>query len=148
MKIAFLFSGQYRDIPSQLSKLSLNNLTKDIDYEIFCYSWDEPGESLDHRKDVPIINHNNDSYQKISELFKEYNLKSIKTEPYNIFLNNLPKNYKIILQSPKYHKGTINALPQIYTLSKCYKLIEPQIEKYDLIFRCRFDSIYIHPLSK
>lgn len=53
MKIAFLFAGQYRDIPNDLFRNSISNLTKDLDYDIFCYSWDEAGESLDHRKKNP-----------------------------------------------------------------------------------------------
>ena len=44
MKIAFLFAGQYR-LFKNLMDIHLN-LTKGLDYDIFCYSWDEPGESL------------------------------------------------------------------------------------------------------
>ena len=39
------------------------------------------------------------------------------------------------------------SLPQIYTISKCYKLIATDKNEYDLIFRCRFDSIFLHPLN-
>ena len=53
MKIAFLFAGQYRPIPKDLIRYSIANLTKGLDYNIFCYSWDEPGESLDHRENIP-----------------------------------------------------------------------------------------------
>ena len=55
MKIAFLFAGQYRPIPKELFRHSIKNLTKGIDYDIFCYSWNEPGESLDHREDLSLI---------------------------------------------------------------------------------------------
>ena len=147
MKIAFLFAGQYRSIPKDLLRYSIQNLTKGLDYNIFCYSWDEPGESLDHRKDIPKIKSNNDSYAQISSIFSSFNLKGIYTESYDNFIINLPKNHKRILNSKIYHKGTIFALPQIYTLSKCYKLLDNDDNEYDLIFRCRFDSIYIHPLN-
>ena len=53
MKIAFLFAGQYRDIPNDLFRKSISNLTKDLDYDVFCYSWDEVGVSGDHRKTIP-----------------------------------------------------------------------------------------------
>ena len=56
MKIAFLFAGQYRPIPKDLIRYSIANLTKGLDYNIFCYSWDEPGESLDHRENIPKKN--------------------------------------------------------------------------------------------
>jgi len=147
MKIAFLFAGQYRPIPKDLIRYSIQNLTKGIDYNIFCYSWDEPGESLDHREDIPKIKSDNDSYAQISNIFSEFNLKQIYTESYDNFVINLPKTHKKIFHSKAYHKGTIFALPQIYTLSKCYKLLDNDENKYDLIFRCRFDSIYLHPLK-
>ena len=147
MKIAFLFAGQYRPISKDLIRYSIKNLTKGIDYDIFCYSWDEPGESLDHRDQIPKIKNNNDSFTQISNIFSEFNLKEIHTESYNNFILNLPETHKKILHSKIYHKGTIFALPQIYTLSKCYKLLNNYKNEYDLIFRCRFDSIYLHPLK-
>ena len=147
MKIAFLFSGQYRPIPKELLRYSIQTLTKGLDYDIFCYSWDESGESLDHREIIPIIKRNNDSYNQISSVFSEFNLKEIYTESYDNFIINLPKTHKKVLNSKAYHKGTIFALPQIYTLSRCYKLFKNYENEYDLIFRCRFDSIYLHPLK-
>ena len=147
MKVAFLFAGQYRHIPKDLIRYSLETLTKGLDYNIFCYAWDELGESLDHRKKIPKIKNKNDSFAKIYNIFSEFNLKEIHTESYDDFLINLPKSHKIILNSKIYHKGTIFALPQIYTLYKCYKLLDNYEHEYDLIFRCRFDSIYLHPLK-
>ena len=147
MKIAFLFAGQYRPISKDLIRYSILNLTKGIDYDIFCYSWDEPGESLDHRENIPKLKNDSDSFVQISNLFSEFNLKEIRTESYHDFVINLPEAHKEIFNSKIYHKGTIFALPQIYTLSKCYKLLGNRINDYDLIFRCRFDSIYIHPLK-
>ena len=147
MKIALLFAGQYRPIQKDLIRYSLENLTKGLDYNIFCYAWNEPGESLDHREKIPEIKNDNDSYSQISDIFSEFNLKEIHTESYKNFVFNLPKTHKKIYNSKKYHKGTIFALPQIYTLSKCYKLLDNYDYQYDLIFRCRFDSIYLHPLK-
>ncbi len=147
MKIAFLFAGQYRPISNDLIRYSISNLTKDLDYNIFCYSWDEPGESLDHRENIPKTKNDNDSYFQISKIFSEFNLKKFETEPYDNFVINLSQTHRKIFNSKIYHKGTIFALPQIYTLSKCYKLLEKDDQEYDLIFRCRFDSIYLHPLN-
>ncbi len=147
MKVAFLFAGQYRPIPKDLVRYSIENLTKGLDYDIFCYSWDELGESLDHREKIPKIKNDYDSFNQISNIFSEFNLKEIQTESYNDFVTNLPKTHKKIFNSKIYHKGTIFALPQIYTLSKCYRLSNNDENEYDLIFRCRFDSIYLHPLK-
>ena len=44
-----------------------------------------------------------------------------------------PKNIEEIFNSKIYHKGTIFALPQIYTLSKCYKLLDNNKE-YMILF--------------
>ena len=147
MKIAFLFAGQYRFIPYKLMKYSLSKLTKGLDYDIFCYSWDEAGESLDHRDKTSEIRHSNDSFAQISKIFTEFNLKVIETESFKNFVKNLSQNHKKIFNSKIYHKGTLFALTQIYTLSKCYKLLCNEKTEYDLIFRCRFDSLYIHPLA-
>ncbi len=94
MKIAFLFAGQYRPIPKDLIRYSIANLTKGLNYNIFCYSWDEPGESLDHRENIPKKKHNNDSFTQISNIFSEFNLKKIDTESYDDFAINLPKTHK------------------------------------------------------
>ncbi len=147
MKIAFLFAGQYRPISKDLIRHSIENLTKGLNYNIFCYSWDEPGESLDHRENIPKIISNNNSFAQISSIFSEFNLKEIHTESYHNFIINLPKTHKKIFNSKIYHKGTIFSLPQIYTLSQCYKLLGNEVNDYDLIFRCRFDSIFLHPLK-
>jgi len=55
MKIAFLFSGQLRQINQYLFKKSLTNLTKNIDYSIYSFCWQELGESLNHKKKVSEI---------------------------------------------------------------------------------------------
>ena len=55
MKIAFLFSGQLRELPYQLFRKSLFNLTKDLDYAIFSFCWEEKGKSLNHGNKVPEI---------------------------------------------------------------------------------------------
>ena len=147
MKIAFLFAGQYRPIQKDLIRRSIETLTKGLDYNIFCYSWDESGESLDHREKIPKIKNHIKSFNQIKNIFSEFNLKDMQTESYNNFIINLPKKHKKIFNSKIYHKGTIFALPQIYTLSKCYQLLDNDENEYDLIFRCRFDSIYLHPLK-
>ena len=115
MKVAFLFSGQYRPITTNLLKYSIENLTQNLNYGIFCYAWDEPGESLDHREKIPYISKECDSYQNIYDAYKNFNLINIKTEKYNDFIDKLPKEHKNIYSSLNYHKGTINCLPQIYT---------------------------------
>ena len=40
-------------------------------------------------------------------------------------------------------------MPQIYSIFKSYDLFKSDLncEEYDLIFRCRYDSVFIHPLN-
>ena len=56
MRIAFLFSGQLREVSLDLFRRSLSNLTKDIDYGIFVYCWEEEGKSLNHKYKIPDTN--------------------------------------------------------------------------------------------
>jgi len=146
MKIAFLFAGQVRNISIDLFKNSLSNLTQNLDYDIYAYSWEEKGVSLNHSKEDPIISKNKNASQIISQLFNGFNLKELGLESYLDFQDKLDQKYMDIQKSKDFHSGTINTLPQIYTLSKCYKLLQKNISEYDLIFRCRFDSLYVHPL--
>ena len=53
MKVAFLFSGQLRDLPYSLFRKSLFNLTEGLDYSIFSYCWDKKGKSLNHKSINP-----------------------------------------------------------------------------------------------
>lgn len=147
MKVAFLFAGQLRSINHKLFDKSIDLLTKKLDYGIFCYSWNEPGKSFTYQSKKPEIENRNDSKDRINELFKNYNLIDLRTESYQLFIDNLDKKYKKISNSKEFHHGTFNSLPQIYTLNKCYKSFSPYLDQYDLIFRCRFDSLFIHPLQ-
>ena len=38
-------------------------------------------------------------------------------------------------------------MSKIYFLSRCFKSIKSNIDKYDLIFKFRFDSLFVHPLK-
>ena len=71
MKIAFLFSGQLRELEYELFRKSLLNLTKDLDYAIFAYSWEEMGESLNHKNNLPEISsiENSCSDNSCSEIY-------------------------------------------------------------------------------
>ena len=92
MKIAFLFSGQLRELQYDLFRKSLSNLTKDLDYAIFAYSWEEMGESLNHKNNLPEIFLNENLDDKINFLFKDFNLLDFGYESFNIWDTILP-NY-------------------------------------------------------
>ena len=147
MKIAFLFSGQLRELKYDLFRKSLLNLTKDLDYSIFAYSWEEIGESLNHKNNLPKIILNENIDEKINFLFKDFNLLDFGYESFRDFKKSLKDQHREIFYSKKFHFGTINSLPQIYTLHKSFELLEKSKLDFDLVFRCRFDSIFIHPIK-
>ena len=147
MKIAFLFSGQLRELEYDLFRKSLFNLTKDLDYAIFAYSWEEMGASLNHKNNLPEIILNENIDEKINFLFKDFNLLDFGYESFRDFKKNLKKQYREIFYSKKFDFGTVNSLPQIYTLHKSFELLEKSKLNFDLVFRCRFDSIFIHPIK-
>ena len=147
MKIAFLFTGQFRQINKDLFRKSLKTFLGNLDYSIFSYCWEETSESLNHSNSIPgLINVNNIS-QRVEHLFKEFNLENHNSESFIKFKEQLKPNFSNIITSKEFHKGTINSLPQIYTIHKCFKLLENSINSFDLIFRCRYDSLFLHPLN-
>ncbi len=146
MKVAFLFAGQLRDIPIDLFKKSLINLTDSLEYDIYAYLWDEAGKSLNHSEKNIVDKVDINPKVIVNDLFKGFNIKAIKYDSFTRFKDNLEPKYLKIYKNNKYHSGTINALPQIFTLQKCFELINTEIDSYDLIFKCRFDSLFVHPL--
>ena len=112
MKIAFLFSGQFREVPFDLFRKSLSNLTKDLDYGIFSYCWEEIGESLNHRSKMPSIDIDENIDTKIKLLFNDFNLLDSGHERFKDFEENLKSQHKEIFISKKFDFGTINSLTQ------------------------------------
>lgn len=147
MKIAFLFSGQLREVPLDLFKKSLLNLTQDLDYSIFAYSWKEMGKSLNHNNSLSEIDFVENIDEKINFLFKDFNLLDFGFESFENFEKKLDGQHREIYNSKNFHFGTINSLPQIYSLNKSFELLEKSKLKFDFVFRCRFDSIFIHPIK-
>ena len=80
MKIALLFSGQIRNLPIDIFQKSLSNLTQEIDYDIYSYSWYETGKSLNHSKNPINIDNSNNAPKLIKQLFQNFNLKVSKFE--------------------------------------------------------------------
>ena len=147
MKVAFLFSGQLRELEFDLFRKSLVNLTKGLDYSIFAYTWKEMGKSLNHKNNLPEIDLVENIDEKINFLFKDFNLLDFDYESFSDFKKKLKGEYRDIFYSKEYDFGTVNSLPQIYTLNKSFELLEKSKLKFDLVFRCRFDSIFIHPIK-
>tara|TARA_B100000212_G_C27323339_1_gene511188 strand:- start:325 stop:1218 length:894 start_codon:yes stop_codon:yes gene_type:complete len=134
-------------MPRNLFRKSLSNLTKGLDYDIYSYLWDETGRSLNHGN-INFDDFREENARKILiDYMTGFNLKKISSESYLQFKKNLQSEYKELIESDQYHFGTINSIPQIYSLSKCFDLILKNLNDYDLIFKCRFDTLFLHPLN-
>ncbi len=105
------------------------------------------GESLTYRKKLPNLNSVENIDAIINDLFFNFNLLDYGFESLKDFKNKLKDKYREIFFSKKFDFGTINSLPQIYTLYKSFELLERSEYDFDLVFRCRFDSIFIHPIK-
>ena len=88
MKVAFLFSGQLRELEFDLFRKSLVNLTKDLNYAIFAYTWEEMGKSLNHNNNLPEIDLIENIDEKINFLFKDFNLLDFGYESFRDFKKN------------------------------------------------------------
>ena len=106
MKIAFLFSGQLRELESDLFRKSLLNLTKDLDYGIFAFTWEEMGESLNHKKNLPEVLLNENIHEKINFLFKDFNLLDFGYESFTDFKKRIKDQHQEIFYSKKFDFGT------------------------------------------
>ena len=146
MKIALLFSGQIRRINVELFRYGLTNFVKNIDYEIYIYCWEEIGKSMNHNLANVDNFFDKNAINLVNDFFEGFNVKAIQSESYKSFIDNLEYEYNNIFESNSFDKKTIHSLPQIYTMSKSFQLISEDIDSYDLIFRCRFDSLFLHPL--
>ena len=96
MKIAFLFSGQLRELEYDLFRKSLLNLTKDLDYAIFGYTWKEMGKSLNHNNNLPDIEEIENIDEKIKYLFKNFNLLDFGFESFKDFKKGLRDQHREI----------------------------------------------------
>ena len=109
MKVAFLFSGQLRELEFDLFRKSLVNLTKDLDYSIFGYTWKEMGKSLNHKRNLSEINLVENIAEKINFLFNNFNLLDFGYENFKDF-----KKTKIISE----YLDAFSATVDINSISK------------------------------
>ena len=147
MRVAFLFAGQLRPINKYLIDQSLSILFKDLDYSIFSFCWEETAKSLNHSKRLPELSKIENISNSIEEYFHGYNLENYSFESFVEFKDNFANDIKDIFYSKDFHKGTINSIPQLYTIYRCFKLMQDSKNHFDLIFRCRYDSLFLHPLN-
>ena len=134
MKIAFLFSGQLRELEYDLFRKSLLNLTKDLDYAIFAYSWEEMGESLNHKNNLPEI-------FSIEHIDQKINLRETLFIPEKLmnFLDEFDSDTELINKKTIYIPETKN----FYNESIISPLVVNLILSFIIIANPRLDFVVL-----
>lgn len=144
MKSLLCFSGQIRDIDPDTFNRSLKLFTKNLSVDVAICFWDVPGKSMNHNE-IHIGKSDMDVEVWIETAFRGFNIIKRKSYKEDILIN-----YKLqyeMSESKLYSfisKHSIKQLLQIYSpILECI-----DIDHYDLVFRCRYDSLFVSAFEK
>jgi hypothetical protein len=151
MKVALLFSGQVRYINSKAFNYGLKLFCQNIDPDIYLTYWDSPGISGHHNVKVLTAKasvpdqHGIDRYLKCA--FSGFKIKKQAVYSYEKWAISVASSHTRYVDkcNPEFSKLTVNAPSQLFQISESFKNVD-NVEKYDLIVRCRFDFVFITPL--
>ncbi len=146
LKVALLFSGQVRNIPSDIFKEGIDIFTNNVEYDIFAHFWDEAGKSMNHNPNDKNLITNQNALPIVKELFKDLPIIHSLSEPYADFEKKISKKHLKIHLENKYSPFSKHTLPQIYSFCKLFDSCKSKLSEYDLILKCRFDSVFSHRL--
>lgn len=150
-KIAICFSGELRQFENEII---IDNFYKNIGFlkpDIFISGWDHISESLNHSEKLlnPFEEKKKINDIKIIEKLKNIypNLKSVKIENYNDWLNSISHENKNIIYNSNYNPLTVNSFAQIYKICNSVNLksfYEKENNfKYDIVIRMRTDNCIV-----
>ena len=144
IKVALLYSGQIREISSDFFSEGVKFFTEGVDYSIYAQYWDETGQSMNHdlNKSKLISQNANIIFKK---LFYDLPLLNSISEPFLEFQKKIPETHLKIHQENSWTLCK-NSLPQIYSFCKLFDSFRNELSDYDLIFKCRYDSVFTHRL--
>ena len=145
IKVALLYSGQVREISPSFFINGIKLFTDGVDYAIYAHHWDEIGQSMNHDIVKKNLLNNNDANLMIKRLFLDLPLLNIISEPYKEFQNKISTKHLKIHQD---NADTLykHSLPQIYSFCKLFDEFREDLRNYDLIIKCRYDSVFTHRL--
>ena len=138
MKVLLLFSGQIRPIDPEVFNKSLLFFIGDNEVDVSLTYWNKPGYSMNHNlnKNLEVeINLNN----YIEKAFKNTNIISNK-----IISENELTQYKIqnqISNCSSYNSRTKHSVKQLFMIYK--SITQNYLFDYDVIVRCRYDSVFL-----
>ena len=145
MKIALCLCGQMRQYKNEDLNLYNNlNLYSKFKLDLYISTWNKKGFSTKHGQIKKTIYENDIiKEEELINHYKKYNLniKKINIENFDIYLENLDKDYKNYYYSPHHKELKVqSSIPIHYKYQDCINLIE---EDYDYIIITRPDFIFI-----
>jgi hypothetical protein len=151
-KIAICFSGELRHYDNYTL---INSFYKNIGIykpDIFISGWTHINKSMNHsiEKKDPFAKKIELNCEEIKEkLYQIYpNLKKIKFQNYNYWLDSTDENIKKNIYDYKYNPLTINSYAQIYQIYEANQLKKEYENdkkfKYDIVIRMRTDNCLTH----
>lgn len=125
LKVAFCFSGQLRSFKDVYKIINRNLISHFKDPDIFLTTWEDDPNLLD--------------YKLLYNFSENINFKFFPAQNYDYIIEKINK--------VKQFSNKFNILNQLFLLKTCNDLKKTQEQKnnfkYDLVFRCRPDAIYL-----
>lgn len=145
MKVAICISGELRTFDSPCVVESFKEAMDGLNYDVFVSSWLHRGFSLNgNRRDVLDTT----EPENLSEdLVRLYNPVSFKLENYGSWVSKLPVSIIGLMKTRLVGGEGVTSPPQLYKIYDCNRLVKNSGTNYDVVVRCRPDSIYLHRLS-
>ena len=160
MKIALCLSGLPRFIESAFYNIQ-NNIIQDYNVDVFIHTWYDKNKPMrkDGSSEWSSLIFDEDPTIKIRQL---YNVKGIHVEkPIDFFKNSVIRDYNYKPTLEKYMPHFITEEGQNYFINMIHSmwysihksnLLKIEYEKenhfeYDVVVRCRFDSIFHSPIK-
>jgi hypothetical protein len=148
LKIAYLFSGQLRNIDYKLFNKSLKLfLNKDFENKIYISTWDEIGVSMNHDIKNLQKKKNGNVLNLLNLMFNGFEIESQKIFNFEEWNNHQSDEYQEIQNSKDYTFLTKHSLPQLFLIEQSYKQIDLK-DKFDFYIRVRFDSIFLFKFNE
>lgn len=145
-KVALIYSGQVRKISPTFFREGLKLFTEGTEFDIYLNYWDEMGKSMNHDPYDKKLILDDSADILVNDLFKDLPVAYRISEPYVDFEKNIPKSHLKIHKDSFFSAHSKHTLPQIYSFCKLFDSCRGVLINYDLIFSCRFDTVFTHRL--
>ena len=148
IKVAVLFSGQIRNIDPIIFNSGLKVFLNGIDADIYISTWDQSGQSGNHKKHILLSDKNTgvDVKSYLDTAFSGFLPKKTSILKREVLREKSSPEIMEIMDSKAYSYMTLNSVAQLFQIKNCYDLVE-QKDSYDFFVRARFDALFVAPLK-